>query len=56
MKFSGNVLNGTRNKLLDFGSNLDHCLDHLDPGCHIIAGWILMIFLGYVRSGKRKKW
>ena len=32
MKFSGNVLNGTRNKLLDFGSDLDHCLGHLDPG------------------------
>ena len=35
-------------------------LDHLDPGCHIILGWIWMIFLGYVRngkgrSGKRKK-
>ena len=27
MKFSGNVLNETRNKLLDFGSDLDHCLD-----------------------------
>ena len=43
-----------------FGSDLDHCLDHLYPGCHIILGWILMIFLGYVRngkgrSGKRKK-
>ena len=31
MKFSGNVLNETRNKWLDFGSDLDHCLDHLDP-------------------------
>ena len=28
MKFSGNVLNGTKNKGLDFGSGLDH----LDPG------------------------
>ena len=27
MKFSGNVLNGTRNKRFDFGSDLDH----LDP-------------------------
>ena len=49
MKFSGNVLNGTRNKLLDFGSDLDHCLDHLDPGFfkgsynQIILGWISMI-------------
>ena len=32
MKFSQNVLNGTRKKWLDFGSDLDHCLDHLDPG------------------------
>ena len=32
MKFSGNVLNGTRDKGLDFGSDLDNCLDHLDPG------------------------
>ena len=27
MKFSGYVLNGTKNKLLDFGNDLDHCLD-----------------------------
>ena len=27
MKFSGYVLNRTRNKWLDFGSDLDHCLD-----------------------------
>ena len=20
---------------LDFGSDLDHCLDHLDPGCQM---------------------
>ena len=32
MKFSGNVVNGTRNKGLDFRSDLNHCLDHLDPG------------------------
>ena len=32
MKLSGNVLNGTKNKSLVFGSNLDHCLDHVDPG------------------------
>ena len=32
MKFSGNVLNGTQNKCLDFGSDLDHCLDHLGRG------------------------
>ena len=32
MTFSGNVLNGTRNRLLGFGSDLDHCLDLLDPG------------------------
>ena len=31
-------------------------LDHLDPGCNRILGWILMIFLGYVTNGKRKKW
>ena len=31
MKLSGNVLNGTKNKF--FGSNLDHCLDYVDPGC-----------------------
>ena len=37
------------------GSDIDHCLDHLDPGCHIILGWTL-IFLGYVTNGKRKKW
>ena len=44
MKFSGNVLNGTRYKELDFGSDLDHCLDNLDPG----------FFKGsYVRNGKR---
>ena len=55
-EISGNVLNGTRNKRLDFRSDLDHCLDLLDPGCQIILGWILMIFLGYVRNGKRKKW
>ena len=35
MKFSGNVLNGMRNKCLDFGSDLDHCLDHPDPGCQM---------------------
>ena len=40
---------------LIFWSDLDHCLDHLDPGCHIILGWTL-IFLGYVTNGKRKKW
>ena len=56
MTFSANDPNCTRNKGLDFGSDLDHCLDHLDPGCHIILGWILMIFLGYVRTGKRRKW
>ena len=22
----------------------------------LVLGWILMIFLGYVRNGKRKKW
>ena len=49
MKFSGNVLNGTWNKCLDFRSDLDHCLDHLDQGffkgsySQIISGWILMI-------------
>ena len=32
MKFSGNVLNGPRNKRLDYESDLDHCLDHLNPG------------------------
>ena len=48
MKISGNVLNGTRNKGLDFGRDLDHCLDHLDPGFfkrsynQIILGWILV--------------
>ena len=36
-------------------SDLDHYLDHLDPGCQIILERILMIFLGYVRNGKRKK-
>ena len=56
MTFSANDLNGTRNKWLHFWSDLDHCLDHLDPGCNIILGWILMIFLGYVTNGKRKKW
>ena len=30
MTFSGYVLNGSRNKELDFGSDLDHCVDHLD--------------------------
>ena len=54
--FSANDLNGTRNKWLYFWSDLDHCLDHLDPGCNIILGWILMIFLGYVTNGKGKKW
>ena len=29
MKFSGN---GTRNKRLEYGRDLDHYLDHLDPG------------------------
>ena len=56
MKFSDNVLNGTRNKWLEFGSDMDHCLDNLDPGCQIILGWISMIFLRYVRNDKRKKW
>ena len=61
MKYSGNVLNGTKNKWLDFWSDLDHCLDHLDPGflkrsySQIILGWILMIFLGYVRNGKKEE-
>ena len=32
MTFSANDLNGARNKWLDLGSDLDHCLDHLDPG------------------------
>ena len=52
MKFSGNVLNGTRNKRLHFGSDLDH----LDPGCQMFCvqhksktyGRILMKFTGYV--------
>ena len=35
MTFSANDLNGARNKWLDFGSDLDHCLDHLDPGCQM---------------------
>ena len=35
MTFSANDLNGARNKLLDFGSDLGHCLDHLDPGCQM---------------------
>ena len=55
MKFSGNVLNGTKNKGLDFGSNLDHCLDHVDPGCQMCLCtrqlknlWISMKFLEYV--------
>ena len=60
MKFSGNVLNGTRNKWLDFGSDLDH----LDPGCQMFCvqhksktyGRILMKFTGYVWKGKRMKW
>ena len=51
MKFSGNVLNGTGNKSKeqDLGSDLDPCLDHLDPGflkgtySQIILGWFLMI-------------
>ena len=52
MKFAGNVLNGTRNKWLEFGSDLDH----LDPGCQMCFvqdksktyGRILMKFSGYV--------
>ena len=46
MKFSGNVLNGTSNQWLDFGSDLNH----LDPGfikgshSQIILVWILIIF------------
>ena len=51
MKFSGNVLNGTRKMRLDFGSDLDLCLDHLGRGfferkfrySQIILEWILMI-------------
>ena len=35
MTFSANDLNGARNKSLDLGSDLDHCLDHLDPGCQM---------------------
>ena len=31
MSFSANGLNGTRNKWLDFGGDLDH----LDPGCQM---------------------
>ena len=31
MEFSRNVQNGTWDKWLDFGSDLDHCLDLLDP-------------------------
>ena len=52
MKFSGNVLNGTRNKCLNFGSDLGYCLDHLDPG---FFGWILMIVqeLGSLGRGLR---
>ena len=30
IKFSGYVRNGKRKKRLDFGSDLDHCLDLLD--------------------------
>ena len=35
MAFSANGLNGTSNKRLDFGSDLDHILDHLDPRCQM---------------------
>ena len=35
MAFSANDLNDTRNKWLDFGSDLDHILDHLDLGCQM---------------------
>ena len=37
MTFSANGLNGARNKGLDLGSDLDHCLDHLDPGCRCVC-------------------
>ena len=51
-----------KEQVIRFGSDLNHCLDHLDPSffkgsySKIILRWILMIFLGYVRNGKRKKW
>ena len=45
MTFSGNDLNGTRNKGIRFW----------DPGCQIFLGWILMIYLGYLRNGITNK-
>ena len=53
MKFSGNVLNGTRNKWLDFRSDLYH-LDPEAARCVCVQdksktyGRILMKFSGYV--------
>ena len=55
MKFSGNVLNGTKNKGLDFGSNLDHWIMWIQAArCVCVQdnsktyGWISMKFLEYV--------
>ena len=55
MKFFGKCPKWDKEQVVRFGSDLDYCLDHLDPGCQIFLGWIL-IFLRYVRNGKRKKW
>ena len=44
MKFSESVLNGTRNKWLHFGSEMDHCLDHLDPGLAKVCALRVLMF------------